>query len=106
MAHCARSGQSIKLAAEWQELALLGPLLRLWQSLTPSLPNFAQLAASMQTLAAAQSPLDACLASEVAFAQGLVSTVAAGLGGLAEVTLGSATLEPRLQVKHSIMTSA
>lgn len=94
--------------AAWQELALgydrsrwaaqLAPLLQLWQSLTPSLPNFALLASSMQKLASSGTPLDACLASEIHFAQGLVNSVAAGLERLAEVILGSGTLEPKLQV--------
>lgn len=52
----------------------------------------------MQSLQSAETPLDACLASEVAFAQVLVSTVAASLSGLADVVLDAGTLTPQLQV--------
>lgn len=52
----------------------------------------------MQSVRSAESPLDACLASEVAFAEELVDCVAASLSGLADVVLGGGTLTPQLQV--------
>lgn len=64
----------------------------------PTLPDFTQLRATLQSLQSAKTPLEACLASEVAFAQQLVSAVAASLSGLAEVVLAAGTLTPQLQV--------
>ena len=73
----------------------LGPLLRLWESLTPSLSSIAQLAVPKTTTA---SSLDEFLVSEVVFAQQLVATVASGLSSLSEVVLGSGALTPTVQV--------
>lgn len=75
--------------------ARLGPLLRLWESLLPSLPNFAQLALP---ITASSSPLDAFLASEAGFAQQLVTTVSTSLASLSGVVLGSTVLTPQVQV--------
>ncbi|KAL0028751.1 hypothetical protein WJX79_004868 [Trebouxia sp. C0005] len=74
--------------------AQLRPLLRLWESLFPSVPNLAHLALPAT---ASSSPLDAFLASEAGFAQQLVTTVSISLASLSEVVLGSTVLTPQVQ---------
>ncbi|KAL0047749.1 hypothetical protein WJX82_010930, partial [Trebouxia sp. C0006] len=94
----------LKLVTTSQESALgyermrwaaqLGPLLRLWESLLPSLPNFAQLALP---ITASSSPLDAFLVSEAGFAQQLITAVSTSLTSLSDVVLGSTVLTPQVQ---------
>lgn len=76
--------------------AHLGPLLRLWESLLPSLPNLAQLA--QPPTAAHSQPLDLFLASEAAFAQQLVTAISSSLAGLSDLVTGAGVLTPQLQV--------
>ena len=73
----------------------LGPLLRLWESLTPSLASIVKLTVPKT---ATKSPLDAFLVSEVTFAQQLVANVASSLSSLSELVLGSGVLTPTVQV--------
>ncbi len=73
----------------------LGPLLRLWESLAPSMPNFAQ---STLPSTGTVSPLEAFLASEAAFAQQLVATISTGLSSLSDLVYGSGVLTPQVQV--------
>ena len=76
--------------------AHLGPLLRLWGSLLPSLPNLAQL--TQPPTAAHSQPLDLFLASEAAFAQQLVTAISSSLAGLSDLVTGAGVLTPQLQV--------
>lgn len=76
--------------------AQLGPLFRLWESLTPSFSSITQLALPKT---AASSSLDEFLVSEVVFAQQLVATVAGSLGSLSDLVLASGVLTPTLQVR-------
>lgn len=88
--------QDVGLGYERNRWAIqLGPLLRLWESLTPSLSSIAQLAVPKTAMS---SPLDEFLVSEVAFAQQLVATVASSLSSLSDLVLGSGVLKPTLQV--------
>lgn len=73
----------------------LGPFLKLWDSLTPSLSSIVKLTVPK---AASKSPLDAFLISEVAFAQQLVATAASSLSSLSDLVLGSGVLTPTVQV--------
>ena len=74
--------------------AQLTPLLRVWQSLAPSLPQLT----TMLPLPS-DSPLDAFLTSEVAFADQLVTAVTTNISSLAELVLGSGVLTPETQVR-------
>lgn len=88
--------QDVGLGYERNRWAIqLGPLLRLWGSLTPSLSSIAQLAVPKT---ATSSSLDEFLVSEVAFAQQLVATVASSLSSLSDLVLGSGVLTPTVQV--------
>ena len=80
--------------------AQLGPLLKLWGSLSPSIPNFAQLA-----VPSTGSPLDVCLASEVSFAQQLVASVSASLSSLSDLVVQSGVLTPQVQVRPNAINS-
>ena len=73
----------------------LGPLLRLWESLTPSVANIIKLTVPKT---ASKSPLDAFLVSEVNFAQQLVANVASSLSSLSDLVFGSGVLTPEAQV--------
>ena len=73
----------------------LGPLLRLWESLTPSLASIVKLTLPKT---ASKSPLDEFLLSEVTFTQQLVANVASSLSSLSDLVLGSGVLTPTLQV--------
>lgn len=75
--------------------AQLGPLLRLWESLAPSLSSIVKLTVPET---ASKSPLDEFLVSEVTFAQQLVATVANSLSSLSDLLLGSGVLTPTVQV--------
>ena len=93
------------LTGAWQESALgyertrwaqqLGPVLRLWESFTPSLFKLSQLALPATS---AGSLLDAFLSSEVAFAQQLVVTVGTSLASLSDLVQGAGLLTPQVQV--------
>ena len=80
--------------------AHLGPLLRLWESLLPSLPNLAHLAQPSSTGAHPQ-PLDLFLAAEAAFAQQLVTAISSSLARLSDLVTGAGVLTPQLQVWHT-----
>ena len=73
----------------------LGPLLRLWESLTPSLASIVKLTLPKT---ASKSSLDEFLVCEVTFAQQLVANVASSLSSLSDLVLGSGVLTPTLQV--------
>lgn len=84
--------------------AHLGPLLRLWESLLPLLPNLAQLA--KPSTAGPSQPLDLFLASEAAFAQQLVTAISSTLAGLSDLVTGAGVLTPQLQVwQHACIAS-
>ena len=88
--------QDVGLSYERSKWAVqLGPFLKLWDSLTPSLSSIVKLTVPK---AASKSPLDAFLISEVAFAQQLVATVASSLSSLSDLVLGSGVLTPTVQV--------
>ena len=79
--------------------AQLTPLLKLWQSLAPSLPQLATMLPPPS-----DSPLNAFLASEVAFAEQLFTAVSSSISSLAELVLGSGVLTPETQVRlHNIV---
>ena len=73
----------------------LAPVLRLWESLTPSLASIVKLTLPNT---ASESPLDAFLVSEVTFAQQLVANVASSLSSLSDLVLGSGVITPTVQV--------
>ena len=74
--------------------AQLNPLIKLWQSLMPSLPQF-----NAMPKPASGSPLDAFLASEAAFAEQIAATVSSNINSLAELVLGSGVLALETQVE-------